>query len=227
MGIVFPITFEVPAHPEPIGYVNQFAWGLSGLGLGGGAGNKWDVPTDLDGIVAIRVMVPKKGLPGRPTAIFDEALRMLVHVNLWCMRAKNRGILPIGNGRRGSYPSVYEAICYKPKVKGDEELWDSTEALHQRGHGVCEDLACTRVAERWLVEGPACRPFLIPHQEPGRILFHVVIKNPNGSIEDPSGVLGMTPGQTTPRCRIFLTKKNEKCSCDACKEGKACDCGGG
>lgn len=222
---VFPITFEVPGHldergvpyGEAVDIIRQFAFELTNYEKP--AGQHWGVATDFGSneasdqpeIVAMRVLVPKNSPPAwsnGPPVVFYDALEALVAVNIWCIRARMHGL--IGSAGKSAYPSVYESVCYKPKVKGTEELWDSIEALHQRGHGVCEDLACARVAERRIVGDP-CRPNLISQRMPDGILYHVTVQNPDGSNEDPSGELGMNLGKandlTAPRCRLLLAKK--------------------
>lgn len=223
---VFPITFEVPgthdertgdAIGEPVDIIRQFAFGLAAQ-YEKPAGQHFEVATDFGSdeasdqpeIVAIRVLVPKNSppaWPNGPPVVFYNALEALVAINIWCIRARMHGIMGPG---KGSYPDLYESVCYKPKVQGTEELWDSIEALHQRGHGVCEDLACARVAERRIIGDP-CRPNLISQKMPDGILYHVMVQNPDGSNEDPSGELGMNLGKendlTSPRCRLLLSKK--------------------
>jgi hypothetical protein len=187
---VIPITFEVPAHPEPEEMVRAWARGLRGICAR--SGENHPVPTTLRGITAILVFAPK-GVEEQ----YLRGLDTLVRVNLWCIRASRRRILG-----HGPYAPLYKIICYQPEPPG-QEIWQSIEALYMRRWGDCEDLACARVAER-LAVGDPCKVKLSRAESGGKILYHVVVKNPDGEIEDPSRMLGMTFGReddsTSPRC---------------------------
>lgn len=189
------LSFDVPAHQEPTDLVREFAFGLKAR-YGGRAGEHWvEHPDPSEGIRRIRVQLPKD-----PDASI-KALNALVAVNLWCLRHSA--------GFRRHWKPLYEAVCYKREPRGSE-VWQSNAALYQRGFGDCEDLVCARVAERLLI-GDSCRPGLKRQVRPdGSILYHVIIGNPDGSIEDPSAELGMTfgaedvPDCTSRRCRVSL-----------------------
>lgn len=200
------ITFEIPNDPEPIGLVRAWARKLRSYhergvqGVGEGAGtyyvpkNTPDEGPTVPGSIRLRVMVPR----GRK--YYQEGLWLLTEIDLWCLvRSRRPG------GKR--YPPLYDAICYvreKPRV----EIWQAIPALYARRIGDCEDLACARAAERLMV-GDACRPTLLGKpKKSGGILYHIVVKNPDGSIEDPSATLGMRLGRdgdrTIARCRRIL-----------------------
>lgn len=185
------LSFDVPKDQEPTDLVRQFAFDLKSK-YGGKAGEHWvEQPDPLDGIRRIRVNLPKD-----PDASI-AALWCLVSVDLWCLRHARR--------MKRSYRPLYEAVCYQREGAG-QEVWQSTAALYLRKVGDCEDLTCARVAER-LAVGDACRPGLKKQVRPnGSILYHVVIGNPDGTVEDPSASLGMNFGvddvsATRPRCR--------------------------
>jgi len=186
------LSFDVPDDREPIDLVREFAFGLRSR-YGGRAGEHWiEAKEPLDGIRRIRVNLP------RDTDASIAALWCLVEVNLWCLRD--------GRRTKKNYRPIYDSVCYKREKRG-EEVWQSLAALHKRKVGDCEDLTCARVAER-LAVGDACRPGLKRQRRPdGGTLYHVIIGNPDGSVEDPSAVLGMpTYGASdvppvNPRCR--------------------------
>lgn len=187
------VSFDVPAQEEPTDLVREFAFSLKSK-FGGRAGEHWvEHPDPLDGIRRIRVQ-----LPSDPDASI-RALWCLVNVDLWCVRYARRF--------RRSYRPLYDAVCYRKEPAGSE-VWQSTAALYLRGFGDCEDLTCARIAER-LAVGDYCRPGLKRQVRPdGSILFHVIIGNPDGTIEDPSASLGMKFGadddlsSTVARCRV-------------------------
>lgn len=189
---MIPLSFDVPAEQEPTDIVRDFAFGLRSR-YGGRAGEHWvESGEPTDGIRRIRVLIP------RSTDASLAALWCLVEVNLWCLRNARR--------MKKNYRPIYDSVCYRREKRG-EEVWQSIPALHKRKVGDCEDLTCARVAERLSV-GDACRPGLKRQRRPdGSILYHVIIGNPDGSIEDPSAVLGMpTYGAknvppASPRCR--------------------------
>ena len=189
---MIPLSFDVPAEQEPIDIVRQFAFDLRNQ-YGGRAGEHWiEQPDPAEGIRRIRVTLP------RSTDASLAALWCLVEVNLWCLRHARK--------MRRNFRPTYDAVCYRAEPLG-QEIWQSIPALQMRGVGDCEDLACARVAERLSV-GDACRPGLKRQKrDDGGILYHVIVGNPDGTIEDPSAVLGMpTYGEENappvdPRCR--------------------------
>lgn len=182
------LDFLVPSRPECIDLVKVFALGLRGYG--GDAGQHWEISSypnasRLHGISNLRVTVPKD------EAVYQAALWTLTAVDLWCLKAAWSRRLRVGQ----PYRPLYEEICYEREPDGQEQ-WLSTEALYQLGKGDCEDLACARAAER-LAIGDFCSPAMLPQPTPtGGLLYHIVIVNPDGSIEDPSALLGMPTGDS-------------------------------
>lgn len=72
-------------------------------------------------------------------------------------------------------------------VKGrPKEIWLTTPLLYQRGFGDCEDLCTTRAAQL-ILQGIPARAVAVPVS----IGWHIVVKWPDGRIEDPSRQLGM------------------------------------
>ncbi len=56
----------------------------------------------------------------------------------------------------------------------------------------CEDLACWRAAELRVREGILAEPTFIWKLRPnGGYLYHILVRYPDGRIEDPSRTLGM------------------------------------
>lgn len=87
------------------------------------------------------------------------------------------------------YPSLYKSgVRYQrePKEPGRFERWKTIRELIDTGFGDCEDLASARVAELRMM-GVRAIPWL---RRRGNT-WHVVVRYPNGRIEDPSRRLGM------------------------------------
>jgi hypothetical protein len=103
-------------------------------------------------------------------------LNALVCLNLLEMSAKK-------------YPPLYRSgVRYRrePQIPGRYEQWLTIKDLVARGHGDCEDLASTRVAELRRL-GVRAIPWLLKNGP----TWHVVVRYPDGRIEDPSRILGM------------------------------------
>lgn len=102
-------------------------------------------------------------------------------------------------GARGRTPPLYEAGVRYRAEPYPRENWLTIPELYEQGFGDCEDLACARVAEL-NVQGIEARPTfrfrrLNERGEPdigGRFsLYHILVEHPDGSVEDPSALLGM------------------------------------
>lgn len=111
----------------------------------------------------------------------------------------------------GFIPPIYLAgalgmVRYREEEPGHEDWLDVLAVLRQ-GHADCEDLAAWRAAEL-RAAGIACEPVLrwqwIPREmmikqgyppaklpEKGVWMVHCVVRFPDGTIEDPSKILGM------------------------------------
>jgi hypothetical protein len=87
------------------------------------------------------------------------------------------------------YPDLYKSgVKYQrePKEPGRFERWKTISDLMKTGVGDCEDLASARVAQLRMI-GVRAVPWL---KRRGNT-WHVVVRYPNGRIEDPSRRLGM------------------------------------
>ena len=69
------------------------------------------------------------------------------------------------------------------------ETWRTIPAVLAAGAGDCEDLACWRAAEL-RARGERARAWAVRSNTAG-VLWHVVVRRENGSMEDPSRRLGM------------------------------------
>ena len=99
-------------------------------------------------------------------------------------------------------PELYRAgVSYKPerrriapngKVSEYGEEWQTIPWVIYRGYGDCEDLGAWRAAELRQKFHVKATPFIKMRRMPdGFWRAHVVVRWPNGQIEDPSAKLGM------------------------------------
>lgn len=90
-------------------------------------------------------------------------------------------------------PNLYESnVRYSPEAEG-QERWQGIPTTLRNRMGDCEDLAAWRAAELNVRHGIAARPLVVVSQRypDQKRLYHVVVERPDGSIEDPSFLLGM------------------------------------
>lgn len=87
-----------------------------------------------------------------------------------------------------NFPSIYKVA---PKYRtGGKETWKDIGALLKDGWGDCKDFTAWRLAELWKA-GVNAKAEAIIQRQGRRLLFHVYIRHPDGSIEDPAKLLGM------------------------------------
>lgn len=121
-------------------------------------------------------------LPADPEAL-DAALEGLASVDAVLLH-------------RGTFPRLYDSgVVYRREAPRDETWWTVDHVL-LNGWGDCEDLACWRAAELRVYDAIPARPHVI---WTGPRLLHVVVLYPDGTLEDPSKVLGMTERQRNHR----------------------------
>lgn len=91
-----------------------------------------------------------------------------------------------------SAPSLYESgVRYERERRGAED-WQTLPDLLASKRGDCEDLSSARAAELQVSgEDPDAEAFAT-HVRPG--LWHIRVRRGDGTIEDPSRVLGMGKG---------------------------------
>ncbi len=93
-------------------------------------------------------------------------------------------------------PGVYDTpLQYQAEEIGRDDWRDIPSVLEHKG-GDCEDLACYRVAELRHRHGEPAQPYvtstLVRSKRYGVFtLYHIRVKRADGSIEDPSKILGM------------------------------------
>lgn len=85
---------------------------------------------------------------------------------------------------------IYRAgVMYRSEGMGIES-WKSIPILLQDGFGDCEDLACW-LAAQYRVRGIGAIPFWTKKQYGRMTIYHIRVRLPDGTIEDPSKKLGM------------------------------------
>lgn len=89
-------------------------------------------------------------------------------------------------------PLIYRSgVRYMEEPPGQED-WQDVPTCLRMGIADCEDVSCWRAAELNERFGIAARPFFRESRRPdGGYLYHVVVRYPDGRIEDPSKILGM------------------------------------
>lgn len=112
-------------------------------------------------------------IPAR-SAAFDAALEGLTRVDEHLLET-------------GRFPPLYSAgVVYR---KEPRELWRHVADVYSEGWGDCEDLAAWRAAElRVSGQDPDAS---VGTYRSGRRRYHAIVVRGDGSVEDPSRVLGM------------------------------------
>lgn len=85
-----------------------------------------------------------------------------------------------------------ETVAMIVRFASGMEIFRTIPTLYARKRGDCDNLVCARVAELWRV-GVLASPWLIYEKnEIGGRTYHAQVRHPDGTIEDPSRILGMT-----------------------------------
>lgn len=89
-------------------------------------------------------------------------------------------------------PALYSSgVRYQREVDG-AEVWQTYADLLKTKRGDCEDLACVRAAELRVRHGePNAKAFPRGRDMGDHVLFHILVRRQDGSVEDPSRKLGM------------------------------------
>lgn len=87
--------------------------------------------------------------------------------------------------RQVQYTRETASRCRAPVTGGCED-WLCAWDVNERGQGDCEDLACYRAAEL-ILAGERARAIA----QRTRAGWHIVVRRGDGTIEDPSKILGM------------------------------------
>lgn len=156
------VTFELPADDSPFHILDECSGPLR-------------LPGPFTRKVVGRKLAEVSFWIPQQADIYRALVRCLAKINRWCLA-------------HWSFPPLYESgIRYAYEPHG-AEVWQSIPALYLSRFGDCEDLVAARIAEL-----PGAEPLLVKtgRTPSGGRLFHVVLKRADGSIEDPSTLLGM------------------------------------
>ena len=93
----------------------------------------------------------------------------------------------------GILPPLYSSDVRYQEEPPDVESFIDGLTCYRRGHGDCAHLAAWRVAELQVQGEPAdiTIEFQPSQLRPGCMLYHVQVRRADGSVEDPSVILGM------------------------------------
>lgn len=84
-------------------------------------------------------------------------------------------------------PLYRSGIRYEREPPGSE-VWQTTRMLYATRAGDCEDVSCVRAAELWSLGETLARPTV---RRISPRLRHIQVQRADGTIEDPSLILGM------------------------------------
>jgi hypothetical protein len=89
-------------------------------------------------------------------------------------------------------PPLYQTgVRYQEEPPGQED-WQDIPTTIALKIGDCEDLACWRAAELRVKYGIQAVPtFVWKKRANGGYLYHILVRHPDGRVEDPSRALGM------------------------------------
>ena len=95
--------------------------------------------------------------------------------------------------RHPQTPELYSSGVRYQEERPGQERWQDIPQVLQRGVGDCEDLSAWRAAELNIRSGISARAEVAVSKvyPDGRRLYHVFVRLPDGTIEDPSRILGM------------------------------------
>jgi len=112
-------------------------------------------------------------------------------------------------------PPLYESgVVYVERgltACGDD--WRDIPEILVEGEGVCEDLSAWRIAEL-RIRSTNAQPLITSMQADSLIVYHVRVLWPNGQIEDPSLILGMSP--LSPDAQSVVRPGGYACSPSSC-----------
>lgn len=123
--------------------------------------------------------------------LFSRIVRVIAEAAILSSRAYIRGLKAHGKALAPLYKS---GVFYQNEEPGKPDHCVDIRELYERGHGDCLHLSVARVAElRESGEDSRAKirlTFKPLKNKKGR-LFHVTVRRGNGTVEDPSKILGM------------------------------------
>ena len=119
-------------------------------------------------------------------ASLKTLLMALMHIDILYLKEHPEVPALIGPGGMGP-----AGVRYAEEPPGQED-WQDIPTTLKLGWGDCEDLACWRAAELRVRHNVQAEPTFIWKLRPnGGYLYHILVRYPDGRIEDPSRTLGM------------------------------------
>jgi len=116
--------------------------------------------------------------PSLTEEYLQELLDCLTRINIIYLRA------------HPDTPPLYEAgVRYRREPLG-QERWRAIPHVLAARVGDCEDLGCW-LAAQYIISGETCRAISKGRKTARGWLYHIQVHRADGSIEDPSRVLGM------------------------------------
>lgn len=104
-------------------------------------------------------------------------------------------------------PDLYKANVRYTREKGTED-WSSIKVGLRTLKMDCEDLGCWRVAELRERHREFARPFVKFKNVEGFMHYHIQVERANGTIEDPSRILGMNRDEGKPISQIRMIRSS-------------------
>jgi hypothetical protein len=90
-----------------------------------------------------------------------------------------------------STPSLYESGVVYEEEPGERDNWQDIPETLGLGNGDCEDLGCWRIAELRFRAEERATPFITWREVGDRTVYHIAVRRSDGTVEDPSRLLGM------------------------------------
>ena len=90
-----------------------------------------------------------------------------------------------------STPPLYESGVVYEEEPGERDNWQDIPETIGLGKGDCEDLGCWRIAELRVRAEEHATPFITCREVDTRTVYHIAVRRADGTIEDPSRLLGM------------------------------------
>lgn len=159
----------------------------------------WPIALIATGLAARSTMRTGRG------ASYNVEMRTLTPKLVQSRRAKERTIEAMANGLAlvnveylnafPNTPLLYESGLYycDDDTFRVKDPWNDIPVMLEKGCGNCTAIVAWRLAELWRMGHDDAEADAIHQTLPnGKTLFHLRIRRGNGSIEDPSKVLGMT-----------------------------------
>lgn len=108
---------------------------------------------------------------------------------------RDHPMTPLLYGSGVFYMSEPQVKTYNPAfggvVESQQEDWLDIPNVLAKRYGDCEDLACYRAAELTVRYNIPATPFSTYREYNNFTLYHVLVRLPDGTVEDPSKILGM------------------------------------